>query len=142
VGILLFWPIDPWLNLLWSPRSALLLASSLLSIFLFGRHLPIAQRRQAWRLVGGATLIALGLVYALAVDPKPRMFMSLYAALALVSAAAIMSAFRTNAKPLAIVLALVPVMLGLQFMPKHPKGEASLEQAKPELPNARVRLLR
>ena len=79
-GIELWWPIDPWLNLLASPVIGLwLIAAAGLGLIHKGDGRPTAGR-----IALGAALVAVLVVYVLAVDPKPRMFLSLAVAAVLV----------------------------------------------------------
>ena len=117
--IAVWWPIDPWLNLYASPLSGMLLASGSVALAALVPQLPLQQRRSATRLVAGAAIVALGLVYVLAIDPKTRMFMSLYAALALVAGAAIAHGLRGPSKPLAATLALLPMLGGIYVMSQY-----------------------
>jgi 4-amino-4-deoxy-L-arabinose transferase-like glycosyltransferase len=128
--VTLWWPMDPWINLLASPRTAMLMGSGILALGVLGRWLSVRDRRNALLLLCGAASIALGLVYVLAVDPKPRMFMSLYAALSLTAGAAIAAALRTEAKPLAIMLMLVPAAMGLHVMSQYPASATAEARAR------------
>lgn len=112
----LWWPIDPWLNLFASPLSGMLLATGTIALAFLARKLPPQQRRGVARLLCGAMLIALGLVYVLAVDPKTRMFMALHAALSIASGAAIAAALDGESKGLPAALALIPVWAGVFVM--------------------------
>lgn len=127
--VTLWWPIDPWLNLLASTRSATLLITAFLSLGLFRRHLPSAQRPRARLLVAGAACVALMLVYGLAIDPKPRMFMSLWAALALVTGALLAAGARSVVRPIAITLIVLPAILGVQVMRLYPASAGAERRA-------------
>lgn len=82
MGIELWWPIDPWLNLAASPLIGLwLLAAAGLGIAYKGDG-----RQLAGRAALAAGLVAVLLVYGLAVDPKPRIFLLAAAAAVLVIA--------------------------------------------------------
>lgn len=70
-GIELWWPIDPWLNLLASP----VIGFWLIAALGMGLVYKGEGRSVAGRIALGAGLVAVLLVYALAVDPKPRMFL-------------------------------------------------------------------
>lgn len=117
--IAVWWPIDPWLNLYASPLSGMLLASGSVAAATLVPQLALQQRRNALRLIGGGAIIALGLVYLLAIDPKTRMFMGLYAAFALAAGAAIAHALRGPSRPLAATLALLPLLGGLYVMSQY-----------------------
>jgi hypothetical protein len=85
MGIEIAWPIDPWLNLFVSPKVMQTWIATVLLGMLYWNRVSAAARRHVVLLGGCALLIALLLVYGLAVDPKPRMFMALVAACALSS---------------------------------------------------------
>jgi len=73
-GIHVCWPIDPILNLLSHPEIGMTLLSALLLL----ASAPSGTRRQtAGRFVLIATAGATLLIYVLAIDPKPRMFLPL-----------------------------------------------------------------
>ncbi len=79
-GIELWWPVDPWLNLLASP----VIGFWLVAAIGMGIACKGDGRRAVGRIALGAGLVAMLLVYVLAVDPKPRMFLLAAAAAALV----------------------------------------------------------
>jgi len=117
--ITLWWPIDPWLNLLASPHTGMMLGSGGIALAFLGRRLDREERRRAARLLCGALLISVGLIYVLAIDPKTRMFMSLYAAVAIAGGAAIARGFRDEAKPVAAILLVIPAVAGIYLMNKY-----------------------
>lgn len=71
MGIELWWPIDPWLNLAASP----LIGFWLLAAIGMGIASKGDGRRTAGRIGMAIGLVAVLLVDGLAVDPKPRMFL-------------------------------------------------------------------
>ena len=76
-----FWPIDPWLNLVFGVRmGATLVAAMLLGLFYARRSLSPSAGRALLILSGGALFYSAMLVYGLAIDPKSRMFFVLAAA--------------------------------------------------------------
>ena len=79
-GIDVWWPVDPWLNLMASPVIGLWLIAAV-GLGMIGKG---DGRRTAGRVAIGAGLVAVILVYGLAVDPKPRMFLLLATAAVLV----------------------------------------------------------
>ncbi|MCY7339450.1 MAG: glycosyltransferase family 39 protein [Sphingomonas bacterium] len=115
-GIHLWWPVDPWLNLIASPRFGWLATCAALLLVTCRATLREAWRRSALQIVGAALLVAVLLVYALAVDPKPRMFLLLGCALALGGAALAMSGWRAGRKALvgSLLLALWGVGLAIE----------------------------
>ena len=104
-GIELWWPIDPWLNLLASPLIGIWLVAAIGMGFAYNGD----GRRTVGRIVFGAGLVAVLLVYGLAVDPKPRMFLLAGAAGVVVIGWATMGFVRQGKGmvPLAVVLLLL-----------------------------------
>lgn len=76
-GIRVHWIVDPWLNLLASPRIGWTLFMALIVLLLTRSALLPKQRLAIYRLGIPALLVALLLVYGLAIDPKSRMFLGL-----------------------------------------------------------------
>jgi 4-amino-4-deoxy-L-arabinose transferase-like glycosyltransferase len=95
-GIAVWWPVDPWLNLLASPRIGFLLGGMLLMLPIGWQALPPTWKRLGTRTLAFAMLVSVGLVYVLAVDPKSRMFLLLVAASALTVAAMTVSSWRAG----------------------------------------------
>lgn len=93
MGIYVAWPIDPWLNLFASPKVAHnFIASAVL--FSAYRHLEPNQRQIIKVVAACAIGVALAMVYVLALDPKPRMFMLAVAASALITGALASAAWK------------------------------------------------
>ena len=115
-GISLWWPIDPWLNLLGSFRIGLILAASLLAAAFGWRSLAPPWKRTARPMLGFALLIAAGLIYALAVDPKPRMFLLLAAASGLTLAAVAVASWRAGRGLVPAAVAGLIVVAGAYFL--------------------------
>lgn len=104
-GIELWWPVDAWLNLLASPVVGLwLIAAVGMGIVYRGEG-----RRTAGRIAFAAGLVAALLIYVLAVDPKPRMFLLAAVAAAIVIGWATLGLVRGSRGrlPVAIVVALM-----------------------------------
>ena len=106
MGIHLWWPIDPWLNLLASP----LIGFWLLAAAGMGLAYKGDGRRVVGRVALAAGLVAVLLVYGLAVDPKPRMFLLSGAAAVLTIAWAAVGFIRLR-KPM-VPLAVLVLLLG------------------------------
>ncbi len=117
-GIRWWWPVDPWLNLIASPRIGLTVAAALLVAPFGWRAMPAEWRRLGTRLLGLALLVSLLLVYGLAVDPKPRMFFDLVAVAALLLAAMAVASWRAGKGlvPAAIVALLLAAGLRVLAM--------------------------
>jgi 4-amino-4-deoxy-L-arabinose transferase-like glycosyltransferase len=103
MGIRLFWPLDTWLNFLASPRLGPVLIGAIAAALLWRDKLPAPQRRRCLLLALGAITSAAILIYVLAVDPQPRIFLGLAAAAALVLGA-LLSAARANGSRLSAIL--------------------------------------
>lgn len=128
MGIDLWWPVDPWLNLLASPVIGFWLVAAIgMGVIYKGEG-----RKIAGRIALGAGLVALVLVYGLAVDPKPRMFLLAGAAAGLVIGWATVGFARRGAGmvPLAIVALLLAG--GAAIIAKLPDTRA-IEQAARDL---------
>ena len=97
LGIEAWWPLDPWLNLLPHPDiGPWLLVGPLLGLVAARRGRP--DERRILAVLGlGALAVAVGLIYGLAVDPRPRMFLLAAAAAALAIGAAAASPARAAA---------------------------------------------
>ena len=115
-GIQVWWPIDPWLNLLWSPRIGPILVGTLLVLPIGWTRLPRHWKRLVLVSGGFALLISAGLIYALAVDPKPRMFFALVAACALALAAVTVAAVRSGRGAVPGTIAALVAAAGLYIL--------------------------
>jgi 4-amino-4-deoxy-L-arabinose transferase-like glycosyltransferase len=110
--ISLYWPIDPWLNVLGGYRLGLNLIAAIVLALLFARKfLEPRHRRLLAYLIGGALIYSCVLIYALAVDPKSRMFFVLAAASALATGAIATRAWRGGGRlgVMTIAAVLIPV---------------------------------
>lgn len=127
-GVELFWPIDPWLNLLASARMNMTLVAAMVAVLLFGRMLGGRERQAALMIAGLAMLIALLLVYGLAIDPKSRMFLSLAAAASVVTGALVAKALQGPSRVVlwALLAAVAAYQLNaLAHYPDTYSGEAA-----------------
>jgi hypothetical protein len=98
-GINWFWPLDPWFNLFASFRVGLnLLAAILLTLLFTRRFLEPKSRRLLALIIGAALIYSCVLIYALAIDPKSRMFFVLAAASSLAIGAIIVRAWRGDGR--------------------------------------------
>jgi 4-amino-4-deoxy-L-arabinose transferase-like glycosyltransferase len=108
-GVSIFWPIDPWLNLLTGFRLGVTLWAGILLTLLFTRRfLEPRARKLLAILIGGALIYACALVYGLAIDPKARMFFVLASATSLAIGALVIRAWRGDGR-----LGVVTIAVGL-----------------------------
>ena len=112
-GIHFWWPLDPWANLLASPRIGPLLVGTLLVLPFGWVCLPRNWKRLLSIIVGLALLMAAGLIYGLAVDPKPRMFFALITAGSFALAATTVAAWRGGRGTVPAFVAALVVFAGL-----------------------------
>lgn len=108
MGIEVWWPIDPWLNLLANPLLGYWLVAAIGIGLAFWRVADAAARTLIGRNAFGAAMVAILLVYGLAVDPKPRMFLLAGAGGVLVIARACVEFIRrgSGAVPLTVLALL------------------------------------
>lgn len=137
-GINLFWPIDPWLNLLTAAGFNSLSWTLVLGFVLFRNRLTHAQRRTTARILLAAGLWAILLVYGLAVDPRPRMFLPLAAASAIACGGILAAAWRRGNRLPAALLTVLHLALGLHSISQHAssdRAEARAQQWLAAYPN-------
>jgi hypothetical protein len=92
-------------------------------------NLPPAWKRTVGRACGFALLIAIGLVYALAVDPKPRMFFALVGACALGLAAVTVASSRKGRGLVPACVAALAIFGGLFALSRIPNTHELEHQA-------------
>jgi hypothetical protein len=108
-----WWPIDPWLNLLASPRIGFtFIAATLLGIGCW-KSLEKPVRRLFRFAIPLALLVAVSLVYGLGVDPKPRMFLLTAALASLFTGATLSASVRSRQGTVPLVLFGLLLSLGL-----------------------------
>lgn len=129
-GVRVFWPIDPWLNLLASARINAALIGTMAAAALFVRRLDPAWRRPLVLLILLALLIAILLVYGLAIDPKARMFSCLYAACALTGGALLATGLRGAGRVPAVALFGLMATLELSALYRYPATYFAEQQAR------------
>lgn len=112
MGIELWWPIDPWLNMLTSPMIAIPIVLAAVLGFWGWRFLPPQWRGRLVRLTGLALLATVILIYALAIDPKPRIFLPLAAAASLTFGALVVSCWRAKRREVPVTALVVALSLG------------------------------
>lgn len=120
MDIHLWWPLDPWLNLLASPRIGHLLLSAVLLLLLGWRGAEPRVRRVLLKVIAAVLMIAMVLVYGLAIDPKPRMFLLLAAAAALASGSMVSAAWTARRPLVPMVLVGLVIALGLITLTRTP----------------------
>lgn len=128
-GIAVWWPIDPWLNLLASPRCGLLLSSVLIFAAIGWRTLPAAALRIVGRAAAMALLVAAGLIYGLAVDPKPRMMLLPIAAAAMTGAVLTVTYLRSGRGMVPAAAMALVVLGGVWILASLPNGRAFEDRA-------------
>ena len=124
MGIRLFWPLDPWLNFLASPRIGPVLIGAIAAALLWWKKLPALQGRRCFLLALGGITSATLLLYVLAVDPQPRIFLGLAAAAALMLGALVSAAWANGSRVTAILL--VCGLASFELM-THAKATSRLE---------------
>ena len=120
MDIHVWWPLDPWLNLLASPRIGYLLLGAALLLLIGWRSTGPRVRRLLLEVISAALLIATVLVYGLAIDPKPRMFLLLAAAAALASGSMVSAAWIAGRPLVPMVLVGLVIALGLVTLSRTP----------------------
>jgi hypothetical protein len=107
-GIDVHWSINPLINLVAHQAIGITLLGALFLTAAYGARglLDPPARRRAFLFLGAAALASLLLIYVLAIDPKPRMFMPLAAAASITAAALGVAAWRAGQRPLPAVIAL------------------------------------
>ena len=129
-GVRLYWPLDPWLNLLVSARINAALIGTLAAAALFGRRLEARWKRPLVLLNLLALLIAVALVYGLAIDPKSRMFSCLYAAAALTGGTLFAAALRSSSRVPAFALLGLMAAVQLSTLYRYPGTYFAEQQAR------------
>lgn len=111
------WLLDPLLNLLASPLCGIVLVAALGLIAIRGRATCALVKLLA---LGSAT-IALLLIFVLAVDPKPRMFLSTIAAAAAIIGIDCAERLRAGWRLLPVVLLALITVKGMLIIVDQPK---------------------
>jgi len=115
-GINWWWPVDPWLNLIASPRISVVFIAALVMAPFGWSAMSRGWRRLVARMLGLALLVAMLLVYGLAVDPKPRMFFYLIAAVVLATAAMAVASWRAGKGLVPATLVVLLAAFGLRLL--------------------------
>lgn len=125
-----FWPLDPWINLFASPKVGQILLCALILGLVFAARLQQSHKRSIAILLGASLLVSLLLIYVLAIDPKPRMFLLLVTACVLASGALAVVGWRTNSRALVIVILAIVVGAGVRSLSLHPSTVLAEAEAK------------
>ncbi len=114
-GIEVHWTVDAFLNLMAHPAASFTLFGALLLVAANARRLgrPEAGGRTIPLLILAAALYFGALVYALAIDPKPRMFLPVIAVAAIAIGVLAPLAWRRRERLLPAILAVVLTVGGL-----------------------------
>jgi 4-amino-4-deoxy-L-arabinose transferase-like glycosyltransferase len=132
-GIDIHWSVNGPLNLLVHPHFGLTLLATALLAIAYGRSGLVDRetRRRAALLALGAGLVSFLLIYALAQDPKPRMFLLPLCAVAAILGALASRAWRDGRRALVLAFALLLPAKALLFLisgPDFPPAERLAEQ--------------
>jgi len=121
-GIEVHWTVDAFLNLMAHPATSFTLFGALVLLVFNWRRLgqPEAGGRTIPLLVLAAALYFGALVYALAIDPKPRMFLPVIAVAATVIGALAPRAWRNRQRALPAILAVVLTVGGIAGAMRQP----------------------
>jgi hypothetical protein len=117
-GVRVHWLVDGFLNLLVNLKTGLLFVLTPLLTWFYRHKLNLNERRIASFIILASFLYSAILIYALAIDPKPRMF---YVPLAGLSLALGLIAVRAWSPVICLVaMTMVPLMwLTLNAQPRH-----------------------
>lgn len=120
------WTVDPVLNLFATPKLGLLLGGALLLLLLAPPRWRDPECRKLLWLLGAAMLGFGALTYALAIDPKPRMFLPVAAIAAAIAGVQVMRLRARGRVLLAATIASLVAALSLVRIADEP-GLAALE---------------
>ena len=128
-GVHVHWAIDGLLNFLANSRAGIAQWAAPLLLLLFAARVERTERRRAWIAIASGFGIAAGFIYALAIDPKPRM---LYAPIALctIALAVVLIALESAGKKL-IVRTIAVVLAGNALL-----GVAGMQEVRSAEPIA------
>lgn len=127
--IALWWLLDPWLNLLASPRfGAILIAGAIVFPFSW-RKMDRDGRRICRTILLLALLVSALQIYGLGMDPKSRIFLLLACAVAVSVAAAAVTAWRTGTGLVPATVVSLALIWGVRVLAAIPNTHAYEEQA-------------
>ena len=119
-GLNLHWTVNGLVNLLVNPKTALIFLITPAFYFLYRDHLNETEKRVATFLLGASLFYLVGLIYGLAVDPKPRMMFAPLAGFSLVLGLVAVRAWGpVIAATFTAVLALAVIVLAAQPRTRH-----------------------
>jgi hypothetical protein len=124
LGIEVWWPIDPWLNLFANPQIGPWLLTAPLAALVARSSMKADERRMLIRIGIGAVLVASAIVYVLAIDPKTRAFLLPLSAATIALGWAISRLFEEGRRAFALTLFGSLMFLGFFAL-------ASYQQTKP-----------
>jgi hypothetical protein len=138
-GIDIHWTVNGPVNLLVNPDFGLTLLAAALLAIAYGRSslVDTETRRRLVRLAWAAGLIAFLLIYGLAIDPKPRMFLLPLCAVAAIVGALASRAWSGGRRALVLVLAAALPAKAILFLlpgPDFPPAERLAAQWLAERP--------
>lgn len=119
LGLEIWWPIDPWLNLLGNPQIGPWLLTAPLAVLLVRESLGREERRTLCTMGFGAVLLAAAIVYVLAIDPKSRAFLLPLSAACIALGFALDRLIAGGRQAFAIALASGLFVLGLYATSKY-----------------------
>ena len=129
-GINVQWALDPWLNLVASPLIGRTLMAAAIVVLLARTAIP-HQLRRTLSLIGLAVLLYSALlVYGLAIDPKPRMFLLLGAGCSVIVAVLVTAAWRHSRRWSPAAAAAVAVAVNIAVIVDLPSTRAAEGRAK------------
>ena len=130
MGIVWWWPIDPWLNLLASPRIGFtFIGAMLLGGGCWGLLAKPVRRLFAFA-IALVVMAAVLLVYGLGIDPKPRMFMLAASVASLFIGATISASIRLRRGAVPLVMLGLILALGVFTLTRLNSTSIFEEQAK------------
>ena len=128
LGIKLWWPIDPWLNLFGNPQIGPWVLVAPLAAVAARDLMNNDERRKLSRIGWGSILIALAIVYVLAIDPKTRAFLLPLAGATLILGWAIARMMEAGKAGFALILLGSLMFLGFYALSKYQQTQP-LERA-------------
>jgi 4-amino-4-deoxy-L-arabinose transferase-like glycosyltransferase len=120
-GLQWHWAVDGLVNLFVNLKAGVVLPLTALFALVALPRLSPPERRAWWRCVALFLLWAAVLIYALAIDPKPRMMLVPLTLGAVALALLLRALARDGSRPLAVVGGGTAILLGLAATATHPQ---------------------